>query len=253
MEHPGLAPVNSASRRGGRPSGGTCRGCRCGGTQQSAGLGRTQRCAAEDRDSLSCSRVQPAQIWRDPAGERLLGAGGALGLQRRCSIRGTREDRSPRPPPPRGHSRTGHPTHHLPGDTRGQARPSAQACRNLLTHPQGPREDIRLRLRAKVKVTGNSRATLLNSSLKSALTTRHVRAAMRSWFTSRAEINKGETDSDSQRKLQHGGSSKENQQRELNRLHGHKQQPSRENYITVPTKKIKDLTRSRLTVGHQKG
>lgn len=48
------------------------------------------------------------------------------------------------------------PVHHLPGDTGGQACPSTQACRNLLKHPQAPREDIRLRLRVKVKVEGTA-------------------------------------------------------------------------------------------------
>ena len=82
--------------------------CRAGAhsTLRSSGLRRP-----ELQQSAACSDMER------PRRERLLRAGGALGLQRRCSIRGTHEDRSPRPPPPRGHERTGHPIHHLPADT----------------------------------------------------------------------------------------------------------------------------------------
>ena len=104
---------------------GACRGHRCGGTKQSAGLGwTTTLSASEARDGLSYMERGPLRSGETRPGRGCWGQGvrwgcsgdapSVMGDKDRLPVHhlpGDKRGQAPRLPPPRGHGRTGLPVH----------------------------------------------------------------------------------------------------------------------------------------------
>lgn len=114
---------------------GPCRGHRCGGTEQRAGLGQTTPRGSEARDGLSYTERGPLRSGESRAGRGCWGQGVSWGCSRDASSWGTRKDRLPIHHL-QGDRRGQDPIHHLPG-AAGGARPPRPVGTSRRTH-RGP-------------------------------------------------------------------------------------------------------------------